>query len=63
MKVNNVDELRQRIQTVWDNLTSVLLTRQSSSGALAFVLASRPKVDTLNTNFNILLREIVSINV
>ena len=45
------------------NLTSVLLTRQSSSGALDFVLASRTKVATLNTNFNILLRDIVSMNV
>jgi len=34
VKVNNVDELRQRIQSGM-NLTSVLLTRRSSSGAPA----------------------------
>jgi len=37
VKVNDVDELRQRIrvQTAWDELDQRTMTRRSSSGALA----------------------------
>jgi len=35
VKVNDVDELRQRIQTVLDELDQRIMTRRSSSGAPA----------------------------
>ena len=48
MKVNNVEELRQHIRTVWDELDLRIMDKAIKWRK---ELALRPKVATLITNF------------
>jgi len=49
-QIKDIDELRARILTAWDDMDQRLLMQQSDSGAHVFVHALKPKADTLNTH-------------
>jgi len=51
-QIKDIDELRARILTAWDEMVSILLMQQSDSGcgAHVFVHALKPKAFTLNTH-------------
>jgi len=51
VKVNDGDELRQHIQTVWDELDQHIIDKVIKQWRTQCKLALRPKVTTLSTNF------------
>jgi len=51
VKVNDVDELHQHIQTVWDELDQRIIDKAIKQWHTHLRASSRPKVATLITNF------------
>ena len=49
-RIKDIDELRARILTAWDEMDQRIMMQQSDSGAHVFVHALKPKADTLNTH-------------
>ena len=47
-QIKDIDELRARIVTSWDEMDQRII--ESDSGAHVFVHALKPKADTLNTH-------------
>ena len=51
VKVNDVDDLHQRIQTVWDELDQLIIDKVIKQWCTHLRACVEPKVATLSTNF------------